>query len=174
MKRHPATHTVVLHCIRAHLERMTFHDSFLQAAKQEDCRTPWNGNGYGGGWGQALLDLQVQMVTLTLQCDTYFSVIVPSAPDSGKSFSSSLSVLSTCRNSRTERGGRAKKHTFHKLTKIALTEIHSFWVPWRHGLLVSLEQSLIVKNITPRLYAVTELALQTRAGYRQCLTTGLH
>lgn len=39
---------------------------------------------------------------------------------------------------------------------------------------MSLEQSLIVKNITPHLYAVTKLALQTCAGYRQCLTTGSH
>lgn len=38
-----------------------------------------------------------------------------------------------------------------------------------------LEQSLIVRTITPHLYAVAELALQTCAGYRrQCLTTGLH
>lgn len=40
---------------------------------------------------------------------------------------------------------------------------------------MSLEQSLIVKNITPHLYAVTKLALQTYAGFsRQCLTTGSH
>lgn len=38
-----------------------------------------------------------------------------------------------------------------------------------------LEQSLIVRTITPHLYAVAELALQTCAGYRrQRLTPGLH
>lgn len=38
-----------------------------------------------------------------------------------------------------------------------------------------LEQSLIVITITPHLYAVTELALQTFAGYwHQRLTIGLH
>lgn len=37
-----------------------------------------------------------------------------------------------------------------------------------------LGQSLIVRTVTPHLYAVTEVALQTCAGYRQRLTTGSH
>lgn len=40
----------LLSCIpfRAHLERMTFHGSFLQTAKQQDCWTPQSWTGYRG------------------------------------------------------------------------------------------------------------------------------
>lgn len=102
-----------LSCIafRAHLERMTFHGSFLQTAKQQDCWTPRSRTGYGGSQCHGLLDPQIQMVTLTLQHGTCLSVIVPSTHGSSKSLSSPLNALSTCRNSKTEGG---EKETYYR------------------------------------------------------------
>lgn len=113
-----------LSCIafRAHLERMTFHGSFLQTAKQQDCWTPRSRTGYRGSQCHGLLDPQIQMVTLTLQHGTCLSVIVPSTHGSSKSLSSPLNALSTCRNSKTEGG---EKKLIIEVTKITLIEIYS-------------------------------------------------
>lgn len=58
-----------LSCIvlRAHLERMTFHDSF---SRQPSRKTAGFHKYQWGAKGRGLLDPQVQMATLTLQCDT--------------------------------------------------------------------------------------------------------